>query len=1025
MSNLRSTGHLPLKTSMTNKWKSQAPSSEVLERQTRALEESLNKLKLVMHPNKTKSTTETNVPIWDRGKTGPLSQYANHVLHDEPKRVFDANKPTKIRVLGDEPPATVTRPSLVANLFAAKPTTTTTTNKRIKCGQCEKDEAKMKCLECAESYCAACFAHFHLRGALQRHRCVSLNESRPATPQKKKPPVGADVIFKELRFAQSKDDFFRRSGTTTTTTDNFEYNDGDDDIQSEEGGGGQLLNGYYDEKTSAASFQQALKQWRQSGNKKKSHKNNRLKKPKSTHEAAVDTVYDTDTKLNQIPIPNIEFHSSKLSYGEKLLLKKYRRSNKNNQEFFNQRTPVTNMTPREKSKNIQNIHVNRSLPQSLNFENANIEVEHLYDDIPTIRAEESARTITAEENHYNNNNNNIDNIDQDEEDEELMRLKQQERTKSRTSKKSISRPNSSAMRKNSISSRPNSVALFQHPLPSLLTTNPSDELKAIIDSQSISSRPSSAALKKPSKIDCRLPTMWNRNWKPEQSISDGIDMKLIKIDQYSVNQFDSVLNDLLDETKIELTSRLDNSIEKNHPPTPPTTTTIIPISARSEKDKSIDTPRLTPTPTPRRNSPFHFTNSSHKIDSSLDTGDGGFFTDVTPRKVTKPPIPSPVIQRSPSNEWKQLLTNRSARSSIEQRPSIPNLISLRKASIESLTRAPPKRSITLDEAHHQIDDQSRPASSLSSASLPVSITSSKPDFITRPSIERHPKVRAQPQPPPSTTATTTTTKKFRVEYPKKSPPPTSIVPMVIEGKKVTSAKNSARNSDEYLQQSINSTKHKIPSGIQKSQNLLKTSSTSSMTSITRDDNISKDESMTITDLPLNKSMNRRSTNIDREPTKARKMEFSVRDGPKWNQASSESTSVKAVSSSGPRRSSKVNTPRPSTPSNPTNSKLAKQFSAYDKDDGRSSRAYQDVEDESCFNQLREELCSQLGMTSPGWDASLSEHVLKNLRGTEIPFSEKDLQDNLTMLEIKLRENESIQRSQTDDDLSVHEEIRNL
>ncbi|CAF1253957.1 unnamed protein product [Rotaria sp. Silwood1] len=105
--------------------------------------------------------------------------------------------------------------------------------------------------------------------------------------------------------------------------------------------------------------------------------------------------------------------------------------------------------------------------------------------------------------------------------------------------------------------------------------------------------------------------------------------------------------------------------------------------------------------------------------------------------------------------------------------------------------------------------------------------------------------------------------------------------------------------------------------------------------------------------------------------------------------------------------------------------VAQQFSTYDNDDGRSSRACQDVEDEECFNQLREELCSELGMASPGWDASLSEHVLKNLRGTEIPFSEKDLQDNLTMLEIKLRETESIQRSQTDDDLSVHEEIRNL
>ena len=44
----------------------------------------------------------------------------------------------------------------------------------------------------------------------------------------------------------------------------------------------------------------------------------------------------------------------------------------------------------------------------------------------------------------------------------------------------------------------------------------------------------------------------------------------------------------------------------------------------------------------------------------------------------------------------------------------------------------------------------------------------------------------------------------------------------------------------------------------------------------------------------------------------------------------------------------------------------------------------------------------VGMNSPGWDASLSEHVLKNLRGIDMPFSEKELQDNLNMLEIKLR-----------------------
>ena len=375
-----------------------------------------------------------------------------------------------------------------------------------------------------------------------------------------------------------------------------------------------------------------------------------------------------------------------------------------------------------------------------------------------------------------------------------------------------------------------------------------------------------------------VPTVWNRNWKPEKSISNGIDMKSITVDQNSIIQFDSALNDLLDETKIELASRADNPIKTSRP----STATVRPISSRLEKEKSTGTP----TPTPRRNSPFHFfTNSPGKIDSSsssVDTGDGGFFTDVIPQKVSKSPVPSPTIVRTPSNERKQVLTNRSARSSAEQhRPGLPSLISLRKTSIESLSRAPPKRSLTLEEAHHHIDDQSRPGSSLSSASLPVSITSSKPDIITQPSIERHPNVTHQPSPLQQTTK-----KKFRVEFSKNSSPP-AVPAMVIEGKKVTSARNLARIHDDYLQQSINSTRNKISSGVQRSQALVKTSSTSSMTSITRDDNILRDESLTVpADLPTNKSAHRRSSNIDREPIKSRRMEFSFGTGVQWQQTSS-------------------------------------------------------------------------------------------------------------------------------------------
>ena len=128
------------------------------------------------------------------------------------------------------------------------------------------------------------------------------------------------MIFKELRVAQSKEDVFRKS-TMPVEDEEEEYDYYDDDDQLL---GGDLLNGKYDEKNSAASFQQALMQWRKGGGE-----TNRKERRKSTHEAASDTVYDSNGRVNAIPMPKIEFHSSsKLSYGEKLLLKKYRRANK-------------------------------------------------------------------------------------------------------------------------------------------------------------------------------------------------------------------------------------------------------------------------------------------------------------------------------------------------------------------------------------------------------------------------------------------------------------------------------------------------------------------------------------------------------------------------------------------------------------------------------------------------------------------------------------------------------------------------
>ena len=139
--------------------------------------------------------------------------------------------------------------------------------------------------------------------------------------------IGADVIFKELRNAQSKDELFRKS---------IIYTDGLDEDENgyDPGEGGQLLMGNYDEKSSAAVFQQAVAQWRQGETKKVAKKQNRV-----THETGVDTVHDADGRLNQVSMPAIKFRPSKLTYGEKLLLKKYRRATRNNEQFFQQPSP--------------------------------------------------------------------------------------------------------------------------------------------------------------------------------------------------------------------------------------------------------------------------------------------------------------------------------------------------------------------------------------------------------------------------------------------------------------------------------------------------------------------------------------------------------------------------------------------------------------------------------------------------------------------------------------------------------------
>lgn len=89
--------------------------------------------------------------------------------------------------------------------------------------------------------------------------------------------------------------------------------------------------------------------------------------------------------------------------------------------------------------------------------------------------------------------------------------------------------------------------------------------------------------------------------------------------------------------------------------------------------------------------------------------------------------------------------------------------------------------------------------------------------------------------------------------------------------------------------------------------------------------------------------------------------------------------------------------------------LAQQFSKYDGDDGRSLHTDQNLNDENCFNQLRQELCSTreyllfkksnlfinllvfailVEMKSSDEDAILNEYLLTILRDIQLPSNDQ-------------------------------------
>ncbi|KAK7454124.1 hypothetical protein BaRGS_00039596 [Batillaria attramentaria] len=301
-----------------------------LEQDNRKMEERLKELKMAMNREKEERERQGG-GFWQRGQTGTLNSYASEVLQEKSNKQQSASKKKKVKLLSDEPldlpvrkggPGTIKyiaqrgSPRIELNKDSSK-------NKGTKCGQCEDRAASLTCVQCSEHYCAGCFAAFHLKGALKRHRSVPLHATGPRqcmSPRPTPPASGRDS-FGAGSGATSGDVFYQADRHGPSAASGSVDSDYD-------AGGNSLFDGAYNEADSAASFQQALMAWRQ-GDKSDSGESSPARKAVvvSPVKSPVVTVEcSTSTTDVRQKVPDLKFSSHSLTYAQRLMLKQHRRT---------------------------------------------------------------------------------------------------------------------------------------------------------------------------------------------------------------------------------------------------------------------------------------------------------------------------------------------------------------------------------------------------------------------------------------------------------------------------------------------------------------------------------------------------------------------------------------------------------------------------------------------------------------------------------------------------------------------------
>ncbi|XP_073351205.1 uncharacterized protein zbbx [Pagrus major] len=347
------------------------------------MEEKLQQLKESM----SKEKKERGHSGWKSGQCDSLISNALTNSSKKNKEIMlqklSAGK-VKIRVLKDEPLTAPPQPPPPPPTTGLRATRKNRLRGRY-CGQCEVKTAGLMCAECTEDYCIGCFAKFHQKGALKLHRIIpiqtdlqthvssrdvvncfqkqidpspdpgtftSLNPSSSSSSKPSpspshtiksnattrqgdgRPEEGTEAVAKPMQLHLYPSQVLAVNQGKEKKVEMTEEGLNRDD---ERGVPTDLLRGEYNEEESARSFQEALRQWRveksdEAGEPMSEEAMWIPVLPVSAMATQADLASDRRAERRgrgggegRVPV-RVEFTENSLTYLDRLLLKKHRRT---------------------------------------------------------------------------------------------------------------------------------------------------------------------------------------------------------------------------------------------------------------------------------------------------------------------------------------------------------------------------------------------------------------------------------------------------------------------------------------------------------------------------------------------------------------------------------------------------------------------------------------------------------------------------------------------------------------------------